>query len=172
MDSVFGAIAAAAIGLLFAVSCVHKLRHLRDFTASVRDYRLLWPGLHRPVAWALLLTEAAVVITLVQPGTRPAGALLAIFLLLLYAAGIGINLARGRTAIDCGCSWGARHQVIKRSHVFRNMCLAVVSGVILIPANGRVFLWMDWVSVIGGTLILVLVYWTLDTLSSFQVGVK
>jgi hypothetical protein len=120
----------------------------------------------------LALMELIVVLALVQAGTRGIGAILAIILLLLYAAGIGINLMRGRTAIDCGCSWGDDHQIIKPGHVLRNAGLAAVAGVILMPNNGRELLWLDWVSVVATTLVLAFFYLAAERLTSVQANLK
>lgn len=166
MDSVFSIIAVAAIGLLFATSFLHKLLNFPDFVASVRDYRLLWSGLTLPIAGMLAFMELAVVVALVQSGSRDVGAILAIVLLLLYAAGIGINLLRGRTAVHCGCSWGNDQQFINPRLVLRNAGLAAVAGVILLPSNGRELLWMDWVSVVATTLVSAFFYLAVENLTS------
>ncbi len=164
MDTAFTAIASLAIGLLFALSFLHKVRNFQAFTSSVRDYQLLWPRLIQPVAAAIVLAELAVVITLVSPESRAVGGLLAIVLLLLYAGGIGINLARGRTDISCGCSWGRGHQPIRLAQVLRNLVIAGLATIILLPDNGRELLWLDQVSVVLACLVVALIYLTAEEL--------
>ena len=134
------------------------------FTASLDEYRLLWPSLVSPVAGLIVLAELCVVAALLQPGTKMPGALLAILLLLVYAAVIGINLLRGRTDMSCGCSWGRAHEPIQPAHVFRNLALAALAGVILLPHTGRELLWLDWLSAVFATLVLALIYMAAEAL--------
>lgn len=172
MDSVLNLIAVTAIGLLFMASVLHKLFNFSAFTESVRGYRLFGSGLTQPVAGLLVLLELMVVFALVQADTREVGAILAILLLLLYAGGIGINLLRGRTSLHCGCSWGNGQQLIKPGQVLRNISLAVVAGIILLPGNGRELLWLDWVSVIATTVIFAFAYLAAERLTSFSVNLR
>ena len=58
---------------------------------------------------------------LVLPGAAHAGLALATSLLCLFGAAIAVNLARGRTDIDCGC--GGAAQKISAALLVRNLVL-------------------------------------------------
>jgi hypothetical protein len=117
--SVLAGLSTSFLGLVFVRALLHKLGTFEEFAGTVRDYRLVpWP---RAVALALTLAEAAVVIGLLWPATRQIAAVAGAALLAGYALAIGINLWRGRTAIDCGC--GVRGQGISPLHLARNAVL-------------------------------------------------
>lgn len=114
-------IAAAFLALVFLRAILHKLDDYAMFVGNVRDYRVVPEPLARVVAPAILGLEGLAVAGLVLPQSRAAAAVLAVGLLLGYAGAITWNLARGRTAIDCGCGGG---QGISAWHVLRNALLA------------------------------------------------
>ncbi len=122
-DPVVGASGLFLVAAVMGGAALHKLRDRVKFVETMRDYRLL-PDVMVPFASALVvLSELAAFALLLVPSLRPAGAVLAGGLLVLYAAAIGINLARGRTEIDCGCSFGASGQSISGWLLVRNACL-------------------------------------------------
>ncbi len=90
--------------MILASAASHKVRAPAWFRRQVADYRLLPEALHGPAARALPLLEGALALALLWPATRGAAALAALALVALYAAAIGINLARGRHDLDCGCA--------------------------------------------------------------------
>ena len=61
---------------------------------------------------------------------------IAALLLGLYAAGIVVNLRRGRRHIDCGCGVGSRAQPISAGLVVRNTVLIGLCGAVA-SATGR-----------------------------------
>jgi hypothetical protein len=56
---------------------------------------------------------------------------------LVYASALAINLGRGLTAIDCGCFGPQRRQGIAAWMVGRNLVLAVMALLLLLPTDGR-----------------------------------
>ena len=94
---------AAFVALVLARAALHKAGDPARFEGVLADYRLApeaaLPGLRR----AIPLAEAACALAMVLPASRAAGGLASAVLLLVYAAAMGINLARGRREIDCGC---------------------------------------------------------------------
>jgi hypothetical protein len=128
---------ALALATLFAASAAHKLVAREHWSAIVRQYRLLPGILAAPVALLLPLAEALAAAALLWPRARAAGALGAATLLLVYAAALAINLARGRTAIDCGCFGRQRRQGIAPWMVGRNLVLAAMALALLLPTDGR-----------------------------------
>lgn len=110
---------------VFGGAVLHKLREPRRFKAILRDYAVLPDALAPAAATLAAALELLVVIGLPFPGTRAAAGLVAAALLAVYSAAIGLNLARGRTEIDCGCSWGGAGQPISASLILRNAGLLV-----------------------------------------------
>jgi len=118
-----------ACGVLFAVfvrAIWHKLSDFNVFKASFADYEILPPSFVAPAALIVVLAEAAIVVGLVIPLTRPAAAIGAVLLLVLYGLAIGVNLRRGRYMIDCGC--GGAGQGLSWFLVARNAILAVIAA--------------------------------------------
>ena len=78
-------------------------------------------------------------------------------LLLLFAAGMGINLARGRRHIDCGCFQSALKQTLNWKLVIRNIALALLLGVVLLTPGppGDMFVLVNG-CLVGGVLFLIL----------------
>jgi len=117
-----------ACGVLIAVfvrAIWHKLSDFDVFRASFADYEILPQNLIASAALILLLAEAAIVAGLVIPLTRPAAAIAAILLLVLYGGAIAVNLRRGRYMIDCGC--GGPGQGLSWFLVARNAILALIA---------------------------------------------
>lgn len=132
------ATAAAFAALLFARAAWHKLSDFAAFTGFVADYRLVPEAQVKPVAAALVAAEVAIPLALVIPGTAIIGAALAIGLLGLYAAAMGINIARGRTSIECGC--GGAPNLLSPALIVRNAVLAAIAGLVLLdPGIGLSF---------------------------------
>jgi hypothetical protein len=100
----------------------------------VADYELLPPALVRPAAAALTATEIAVPIAMLIPGGQPVGAGLAVALLALYAAAMGINIRRGRTRIECGC--GGAPNLLSPLLLARNGVLAAIAAIPLAAGGG------------------------------------
>jgi uncharacterized membrane protein YphA (DoxX/SURF4 family) len=110
-----------AAALIFFTAAGGKMRRWRTFEGVVANYRLLPDPLVRLVAWVLPPGEILLAIALVfgLPGSE----LAASALLCLFAAAMAINLARGRTHIDCGCFDAAQRQTLRWSLVVRNLVL-------------------------------------------------
>jgi methylamine utilization protein MauE len=118
-----------ACGVLIAVfvrAVWHKLSDFDVFKASFADYEILPQSLINPAALILVLAEAAIVMGLVIPLTRPAAAIGAMLLLVTYGGAIAVNLRRGRYMIDCGC--GGPGQGLSWFLVARNAILAVIAA--------------------------------------------
>jgi hypothetical protein len=144
--------------LLFVAAAGHKLADWRRFRAALADYRLL-PGQLVPAgAAAAVALEIATCVLLLLPALRAAGAVLAAALLALYAIAIGVNLARGRTSIDCGCLGVGRRAPISRWMVGRNVVLAAVVLLAALPRGARELAALDIVTIAGALLSLAALY--------------
>lgn len=127
--------AALLIAGIFLPSAVSKLRAMDEFEGVLADYRLLPETLVRPVARVLPALELAAGLLVLLPPTRPSGGALAAGLLLLFALAMAVNVARGRTEIDCGCFLGRQKERIGWPLVARNLVL-VALALPLLAAEG------------------------------------
>jgi len=149
MDPVIDATVRASLGLLFLSASAHKVRDPARFRATVADYRLLPRPLAPLGAAALVVAELAVFAGLVA--SRSWGLAGAAAMLALYAAAIGINLARGRRTLDCGCTGPALRRPISGWLVARNLLLAAVALAALAPVQARPPVWIDPLTVVAAT---------------------
>lgn len=124
------------LALLFVTAGLSKLQNLEEFYGVVRNFRLLPDGPSRAVAYSLPILEIAVAAGLLaSSGTVPA-AVTAALLLAGFAVAIAINVARGRTYIDCGCMRQGMKQPVSWLLVLRNGVLAglALAVAVLLPS--------------------------------------
>jgi len=135
-----------ALAVLFGRAAVHKLRDRERFDAVLADYRVLPRAAVKAAARGLVAAELATAAALLLPGAGAAGALGAAGLLAVYSAAIGVNLARGRREIDCGCG-GPAERPLGPGLLARN---ALLMGIAVAAAPGpapRDFVWIDVLTV-------------------------
>ena len=125
----------SGVALIFLRAVYHKTSEFTEFTGFVADYRILPETLVRPASFGLVAAEAAVVLGTVVPGGLPFAMALGAALFLAYTVGIGINVARGRTTIECGC--GGAPQAVGPALLWRNGILATAALVAAaLPSGG------------------------------------
>lgn len=148
-------------GVLFLAAGLHKIVALHEFRATLSDYQLL------PESLLPMITRVVPVVEVLLGGSWFASyyqqqltALATAALLCSYAFAIGINLYRGRIHIDCGCSFGGkstRTQLISGGLVVRNLVLASIALLTLLPATSRTLKIGDYILllaiVIAGALV-------------------
>lgn len=129
------------IGTLFVVAVVHKLREPVAFAGTVEAYLRGTPVGTASIGWVgarcVVVLEATVVALSLLPGPAPLAGAAAAAVLLLYAIAMGANIARGNVLLDCGCSWTAARQRVSTALVARNLVLAIVASLLLLPAARR-----------------------------------
>jgi len=129
--------ACVCAAFLFLVAAWSKLRERAMLAAVIANYRLLPRAAVAPVAallpWAELAIGAALLLGERRVAPAAGGALLVVF-----AAGMAINIKRGRAFIDCGCGLGGLRQSLRPAFVWRNLALAIVMAPALAThdANG------------------------------------
>ncbi|WP_374574447.1 MauE/DoxX family redox-associated membrane protein [Phenylobacterium sp.] len=123
-----------AAALLFLESAFGKFADWRAFEGVVANYRLLPDWAELPVARLLPPVEAAIGALLLAGLLAPWPALAAAGLLAVFAGAMGINVARGRAEIDCGCGRRGLRQPLGWGRVGRNLVLAAL---LLAAAAGR-----------------------------------
>jgi hypothetical protein len=146
------------LALLFASAALHKLRGRAAFTGVLAAYRVLPAPLVAAAAVAVAAAELLVAAALaIGSALGPVGA---VGLLATYSFAIGVNLARGRRTIDCGCGALGARQPISEWLLARNALLAG-AALVLVPAPvaARALSWIDLVSIAGAVAVAALV-WT------------
>jgi uncharacterized membrane protein YphA (DoxX/SURF4 family) len=158
VDPAFSLLAVLLLAVVFAAAAVAKLREPAVFAGVVEQYELLPPPLVRPFAYALPVIELAAALGLLLPMTRAPAAAVLILLLLGFAAAMAINLARGRSDIDCGCFIGVQKQRISWTLVVRNLVLAGFGLMLLTEGSGRPLAALDWFTILAAGAALLLLY--------------
>jgi methylamine utilization protein MauE len=125
---------------LFLRSGLAKVTGLPEFRSAVANYRILPPGLVKPVARALPFAEIVAAL-LLGVGVLPVAVSAALALLLAaFAAAVGVNLARGRV-FDCGCGGSVAPRLISWRHVWVDLVLAAAAAVVAAAPPDAVNLW-------------------------------
>lgn len=158
MDPVLAITLRLSLAWLLGLAAAHKLRDFSGFRVTLSDYRLV-PEFATGLAAVLTVgAEALIALGYLVPPWSMAAAMAGACLFVLYAVAIGVNLARGRSHIDCGCFGPARDEPISRALVGRNVLLAAASAACLWPVAGRSLVWLDAVTIAGGVLFLAASY--------------
>jgi uncharacterized membrane protein YphA (DoxX/SURF4 family) len=124
------------LAVVFFFSAVQKIRDLRYFTRMVASFQMLPRSWVNPFAYTLPWLELALgLMLLLGWGTRLAANISAT-LMLLFIFAMGINLARGRKDLDCGCFGNHHHQVISIKSILRNLVLIIISVPLIIWGGG------------------------------------
>jgi methylamine dehydrogenase accessory protein MauD len=122
-------VARLLLALVFLVAGVAKLADRTGSRQGLIDFGVP-RALASPIGILLPLAELAVAAALIPTSTAWWGAIGALALLLLFVAGISINLARGRKP-DCHCFGPLHSAPAGWSTLFRNGALAAVAGFIV-----------------------------------------
>ncbi len=164
LDPVLARACGAAIAVVLLTGAWQKLRDMAVFEASVDLYRLLPDGLVPLFARGFPLLEALAGTALLFDSTRASGLLLSVAVLGVATGGVVLNLLRGHTNIDCGCGGADGHTTLSWALPARNAVLLLVAVLGGQDGSGRALMWIDYLSVAGGTLALVGLYATANQL--------
>ncbi|CAB3759646.1 methylamine utilization protein MauE [Burkholderia sp. MSh2] len=169
LDPVLATGAPAGAAVVVLLGAFAKMRRPAAFSQALAGYRLLPDALTAPVAFAIPLAELAGAAALLFPDTRTAGAIGLIALLLAFAAAMAINLLRGRTDIDCGCSGFSTARAdaprgIGWLHVGRALLLVALVAAALVEPGGRAVVWFDYLTLCFSVLLTVCALLTVDVL--------
>ena len=157
MDPAVQWILRVAFAGLFGVAALHKLRDRQRFAATLRDYRVLPTGGVPAAALAIPAFEAIVAAGLLVDASAPRAAAGGTALLGVYSLAIGVNLARGRRHIDCGCLGPRGREQISPALLVRNAVLLLgCVAIAVLPAAPRALGWIDGVSIGGGVIVVTL----------------
>src|SRR5918997_3363420 len=117
------------LAVVFVAAGVAKLADREGSRRAIADFGVP-VALAAPLGTLLPLAELAVAAALIPTATVLWGALGALALLLLFVAGIGANLARGRRP-DCHCFGQLHSTPVGWSTLARNGVLAVVAALLV-----------------------------------------
>lgn len=117
---------ATLVGLAFVASGIGKLVDQSRFVEVVREYRLLPESAAAVVGWTLPGAELVLGIGLLMGLFWPWFPAAAAVLLLVFTGAVAANLARGRSALGCGCFGGTGGARLGWTIVTRNVALAIV----------------------------------------------
>ena len=155
-DPVIVHAAAAAVGIILIVGALGKLRDVELFRYAVDNYGLLGGRAAALFARVFPLLELLAGIALIPEATRSLGVLLALVVLAVASGGVAVALLRGAGRIECGC--GAGNQRISWGLVLRNAGLAAIAAVAAAEELPRALGPVDYISVAGAILALLVVY--------------
>ncbi len=151
LDPVLGHTAAASVGAVLLTGALGKLKDVALFRAALDNYRLLPDAALPAAAWALPLWELVAGALLLPSATRLTGAVLALGLLALVTAAVGLRLAHGAGRMDCGCG-GSTEVPLSRGLVGRNAGLMALTLAAAWPASARATVWLDALAAVLATL--------------------
>ena len=147
LDPLIARAIALGFGLLFALGAAHKLSTMDYFKVILGEYQLLPAILTAPAAWLITGLELALGVGWILTPTQWLIPVASALLLFVYTLAIGINLARGRVHISCGCSFSGRDesdQQLSAGLVGRNTVLIVLAMVATLPVVQRNFAFGDY----------------------------
>ena len=161
MDPAISATTALFTGGLFLLAAGHKLADFPRFQATVRAYRIVADDMAGFVAGLAVLVELLIAGLTLSIGAswQPAGIAGAIALLVLYGGVILLNISRGNLAIDCGClGFTAKAPRLTPALALRNLVLATIAALALVPVSDRALTWLDFTAMAGSLASLALLY--------------
>ncbi len=147
-----------SLALIFGASGAMKLRDLEMFEGSLANYQLVPRWMEKPLAFLVPLIECASAVGLLMTSTRAMAASTLTVLLMVFTGAIAINLARGRSNIDCGCFGPALRQELSGWLLLRNLFLVILAVLVVFPESGRVLESLDAVTIVLGAMTLITLY--------------
>jgi len=158
LDPILGLTAALTLALVFGLGAVSKFAAWAELEGVVANFRVLPRALVPLVARLLPPVEVLLAIGVLIPATRAAAALGMAVLLVVFAAAIALNVARGRTGIDCGCFRSSLKQNLSWWLVLRNGLLLGLALACVATPGPRELGWADNFIVVMAALTLFIAY--------------
>ena len=141
------------MSLLFGVGAAHKIMAPAVFRSAIDDYRLIPRSVSGVIAVCLVAAELLAAMLVLFPAARITGFAAMAGLLVIYTAGIGINLYRGRRDMDCGCGGPASKHPISGWLVLRNLSLLGLVLTARVPQTTRPLNWLDLLVIVFAVLV-------------------
>ena len=132
--------------LLFALSGLEKYQDMTAFQRKLENYQVLPVALAPGMTNVVFIMEITATTLLLTPAYLY-GVAMSVILIFAYTSGIAINLARGRTHIDCGCL-GSQGEGISGYHLLRNSTLLILLLICFMPVIDRQLIWLDYSTIV------------------------
>ena len=162
MDPTLSICLSLALALVLGRACLHKAGDPSHFQNSLAAYQVLPENVHRFAAKSLIVLEALVTLALIGQiffdALPPVGSAGAVFLLTIYSGAIGLNLARDRRDLDCGCEGPGKSRPISPMLLVRNAALMAMGALGAIPLGPRPLLSIDVFSIVFALAVFGLLY--------------
>src|SRR5690349_10216739 len=113
------------LAAVFAVSAFAKLMNVESFRQTLLDFGVA-AILAKPFSWLLPIAEVVTAAVFLSIQFMWWGGVAALILLLLFIAGIAVNLARGKQP-DCNCFGQLHSAPIGAATIWRNLILAALA---------------------------------------------
>jgi hypothetical protein len=166
LDPALATLIVACTAVLFVSAAIHKFRDLHRFDEIFAAYGLVPLRTQLRLSRTVPSLEALVAAGLLFEASRSVAVYVGVALLLVYAAAIAYNLSRGRRDLACGCGGPDDRRPIAGWMVWRNVLIAGLAALSLLPWNPRPLVLTDAVTIGFGTATCALVYLCLDRLLS------
>lgn len=166
LDPLASMILALCFTVLFILAGAHKLGSKARFRANLAAYQLLPASLVPVLASVIPLFEIFLGIAWASKLLPNIVPLLSAGLLLIYTLAIAINILRGRSHIDCGCSMSSSKssstqgeaQQLSTGLLFRNSILIIAAIIAGIPTSDRSLGIIDFFNIVVASIVLILLY--------------
>jgi hypothetical protein len=155
LDPILSLTLRLCLGLLFATAASHKIRDPLAFRETLGRYEVLPDALVGPAGVVLMGGELVIAFTVLFFG---AACIAAALVLAAYTAAIALNLARGRTDLNCGCMGPAASAPISGWLIARNLVLVGGAAAASWPAAARPLVWLDGFTLAAATSALVVTW--------------
>src|SRR5262245_3128730 len=126
-------IARLSLAFIFALAGITKAADLAGTRKAAVSFGIP-EKLAIPVGACLPFVEMLVALALLATNTAWFGAISALGLLMIFAAAIALNLARGE-APDCNCFGQLHSKPVSWSLLARNLVFATVAGLVVVQGN-------------------------------------
>lgn len=110
---------------VFLSAAYGKIKNLEYFENIVKNYKIIPKVLYKPFTHLLPWLELIIGLMILIGWYTQVAMIVYAVLLLVFLLAMGINLARGRANMDCGCSGGRHSQSIGYKSIIRNLSLFV-----------------------------------------------
>ena len=164
LDPAIGYIIVLSVAALLSFAAVHKLIAWREFIEALHAYRLLPQTAVRPASLMLPLGELATAFALFVSAERRYACSAAAAIMLVYAAAIALNLARGRRDLECGCGFARHRRPIAAWMLLRNGVIAVAALIAALPWTTRPLGTIDVLTIVAAAVAVALFYASIDVL--------
>lgn len=168
LDPVIHLSLSLGLAAVLLTAAAHKFRDRAGFLSTLAGYRLMPSALLPVMVWIVPTLETTVALTLVLLPDAQGPVLAASALWILYGGAIAINLIRGNVDLDCGCGGLSTEQRISWALVARNLVLVAATLTLLIPETARMLIWIDYLTILFGSVALAGLYALADLALQIQ----